>query len=815
MDSRQPKGMWRNYVLFLMISFAILVANMYFNPPRPPKNQPAAGKPAEQQQADGKEAAPKEVAEKEEPGKKETAEAAKNEPEAKAEEPAKVETAKEEPVIAAAPEPAEQWLTIGSAEENSPYRMLATFTNRGAALARVELSSQRYRDLEFRGGYMGHLLMDPKQRGEGALVQVVGPGTPAAKADIKAGDLIKKINGFTVTGYESFNEAMRQTSPGQSVNVELVRDGKSMSVSVALTRRPMEVIRPENAATVPTPMKTLYSKQASPLSFLMTLKQVDKEKLPDFTEAGQPEEDKGDWPRPKLSEELKGVHLRDGTWEVVSHTESEVIFQRVVPRWGLEVRKIFRLVEVPKAKIEDPDYKAYHLVVNVEIRNRGKQAHKVAYQLDGPNGLPVEGYWYASKIGRSWGAVGLRDMVVSLNRGTPALIGAPAIAEGNVKPPYQGDPVTFIGVDAQYFSAVMIPQKKQPEEILFAESEPLRVGPVNADWLTLTNTTFRVTSETHELKPEESVDQGFLVFAGPKRPPLLAQYGLGDVVVYGWFWWVAEPMLTVLHTFYAVFRNYGIAIILLTVLVRGCMFPLSIKQAAGAVKMQQIQPELKKLQEKYKGDLEGRNRAQRELFRKHNYNPASGCLVMFLQLPIFIGLYRSLMVDVELRQAPLFSEAIRWCSNLAAPDMFLNWQSFMPAFITSGHGMFGLGPYLNLLPILTIVLFIGQQKMLMPPPADDQAAMQQRIMKYMMVFMGILFFKVASGLCLYFIASSLWSLAERQFLPKATPVVPDADKPAAEGAVARGKTLASKLLPGGSNGDTPAERRKKRPRPKR
>jgi len=82
-------------------------------------------------------------------------------------------------------------------------------------------------------------------------------------------------------------------------------------------------------------------------------------------------------------------------------------------------------------------------------------------------------------------------------------------------------------------------------------------------------------------------------------------------------------------------------------------------------------------------------------------------------------------------------------------------------------GIFSLGPYFNLLPILTVILMTLQQKMFMPPPADEQAAMQQKIMQYMMIFMGVMFYKVGSGLCIYFIASSLWGLVERRFLPKA------------------------------------------------
>ena len=195
--------------------------------------------------------------------------------------------------------------------------------------------------------------------------------------------------------------------------------------------------------------------------------------------------------------------------------------------------------------------------------------------------------------------------------------------------------------------------------------------------------------------------------------------------------------------------------------------------------MQELQPEIKKIQEKYKKDMEGRTKAQQELFRKHNYNPLSGCLVAFVQLPIFLGLYRSLMVDVELRDAPLISEAVRWCSNLAAPDMLYNWSSFMPTMVNSGIGMFGLGPYFNLLPIITIGLFIVQQKMFMPPATDEQSAMQQKVMQYMMIFMGILFYKVASGLCIYFVASSLWGLAERQLLPKTSAAKDDdAENPA-------------------------------------
>jgi YidC/Oxa1 family membrane protein insertase len=294
----------------------------------------------------------------------------------------------------------------------------------------------------------------------------------------------------------------------------------------------------------------------------------------------------------------------------------------------------------------------------------------------------------------------------------------------------------------------------------------------------LANVTFRLTSEAKSLEPGQSLTHSYRFYVGPKRPVMLAQYyaandpaySLNDFVYYGWFGGVAQAMVGMLHIFYGWVGNYGIAIIMLTVLVRGCMFPISRGQAKSMARMQELKPEMERIKERFKGDQQKQAKAMQDLYRKHNVNPLAGCLPMLIQLPVFIGLYRGLAVDVELRQAPLFGQAIRWCSNLAAPDMFLNWTSIMPSFVTDGIGMFVLGPYLNVLPLITIGLFLLQQKMFMPPATDDQGAMQQKIMKYMMVFMGFMFYKVPSGLCLYFIASSLWGIAERKLVPPAKPV---------------------------------------------
>ncbi len=655
-----------------------------------------------------------------------------------------------------------QYVSLGSVDSAGPYRMLVTLTTKGAAVVRTELSNPKYPDIEKRSGYLGHVLVDSDPEATECVVQVVGAGTPAAAAGMKPGDVIMSVGGEPVKDHRSLELALVATRPDQIVSVEVKRGEESVTLQVQLGRYPVSVIRPEGD---------------DPLSFLVTLHQLGEAKLPDLSEDKYKElrKDRTEEiiPRdPLVNAELDGVSLRKADWELVSSTESEVVFRR--RNSGLEWTKTYRLAEASPEGAGDPDYPAYHLVLEISVRNVGEEARKLAYQLDGPTGLPTEGDWYAIKVGPGWSAYGLRDVLLSLNGNTPSVLRCSDIGVdnlGTLKLPEEAH-LTYMGVDAQYFSSVLIPQRGDDAAPWFSRAHPIRVGAHNKKLPKVTDTSCRLVSVLTKLEPgAEPLTHTFHVFTGPKRPPLLQEYGLRDSVYYGWFWYVAIPMQHVLHFFesYLVF-NYGLAIILLTVLVRSCMFPLSRKQALGAQKMQELQPELKAISEKYKKDPEALRHAQQELFRKHNYNPLSGCLPVFIQLPIFIGLYRALTVDVELRGASLLGAGVRWCSNLAAPDMLFYWGSFWDSIgwgaFNTGNGMFYLGPYFNALPLVTIALFIIQQKMFMPPAMDEQAKMQQKVMTFMMVFMGFMFFKVASGLCLYFIASSIWGVAEKKLLPK-------------------------------------------------
>src|SRR5205814_1068432 len=160
-----------------------------------------------------------------------------------------------------------------------------------------------------------------------------------------------------------------------------------------------------------------------------------------------------------------------------------------------------------------------------------------------------------------------------------------------------------------------------------------------------------------------------------------------------------------------------------------------------------------------------------------------------------MGLYYCLQESVHFRLAGFL-----WMENLAAPDMLKSWSENIPLISRpEDYGsLIYLGPYLNILPIVAVTLMLYQQKALMPPPTDEQQVMQQKIMKYMMIFFGLMFYKVAAGLCVYFIASSLWGFAERKLLPK--------KKPTTDGETA--DSLFQKM-----RGDVPADKSREEPRP--
>ena len=635
--------------------------------------------------------------------------------------------------------------SLGSIDPRGSAGILFTLTSRGGAVERIELAGEQYHDQDDRRGWMGHLA--PEAVAGGCRLGVVGAGTPAEVAGLRAGDVVESIAGAAVTDAQAFDKALDGTRPGGTVAVEYRRDGANARAEVRLDRRPLEVVRPEYHAE---PVEQPDAALADPLSFRLSIESLDGRA------------------RREPLDELPGLGLWERDWRAEPIAGGEgVRFSTTLPG-GLRVAKEYRLV---------PGAEGSTATVDLVVEFAADRAATVAYALDGPTGLPTEGWWYTSRVARDWSTLAVRDVAMRFAGERSALVSGMKIADKKLDHPAtavrDGKPLSFAGVDALYFASALIPATTDEVPDL-AEVRPIAVGdptppgaPSAAARKKLVDVTARLVSRSVALEPGRVVRHRYSVFAGPKKPDLLARHGaagaaMDDLVYYGWFGWVARPMIAILHALHAVIGNYGIAILLLTVMVRGAMYPVSRKQALASQKMQVLQPEMKAIAEKYKDDPAKRTQATQELWKKHDYNPAGGCGLVFLQIPVFMGLYRSLATDVELRQAPLFSSAIRWCSNLAAPDMLWDWSNALPAFLTAPEGY--LGPFLNLFPLVTIGLFLWQQHLFMPPAVDEQAKIQQQVMNYMMFFMALMFFKVPCGLCLYFIASSLWGIAERLLL---------------------------------------------------
>ncbi|MGC8768276.1 membrane protein insertase YidC [Calditerrivibrio sp.] len=238
------------------------------------------------------------------------------------------------------------------------------------------------------------------------------------------------------------------------------------------------------------------------------------------------------------------------------------------------------------------------------------------------------------------------------------------------------------------------------------------------------------------LNPKSTSDTKFNIYVGPKEYDLLKSFNLGleNSIDFGWFKFLAVPMLKFMLFIYSFTKNYGVAIIILTIIVKLLTYPLTIKSMTSMKKMQQIQPKLMEIKEKFKNDPQKMNTAMMELYRKHGVNPMGGCLPMIIQIPIFFALYKALLVSVELKGSPF----IFWITDLSDKD---------PYYIT---------------PIIMGITMFIQQKM--TPSTMDP--MQQKIFLMMPVIFTFLFLNFPSGLVIYWLTNNILSIIQQYYINK-------------------------------------------------
>lgn len=300
-------------------------------------------------------------------------------------------------------------------------------------------------------------------------------------------------------------------------------------------------------------------------------------------------------------------------------------------------------------------------------------------------------------------------------------------------------PVDWIGYQNNYFLQALIPATDERYQIISRIVDD-KDSVVQLVYL----------SEPFNLKPKEEKVWKFKFYAGPKEMSELKKSGhkLVASIDYGWVGFIAKPLLYLLKWLYSFTHNYGVAIIILTIIVKIICWPLTNKSYQSMKKMKQIQPLINQIREKYKDDREKLNQELMNLYRTYKVNPMGGCLPILLQIPIFFALYRMLYSAVELRHQPF----CLWITDLTAPDR-----------LNIGFSI----PYLGGLPVLTLLMgatmFI-QQKMT-PSPGDPR---QEKIMLLMPVVFTVLFINFPSGLVLYWFVNNILSIAQQYWIERSS-----------------------------------------------
>jgi len=292
------------------------------------------------------------------------------------------------------------------------------------------------------------------------------------------------------------------------------------------------------------------------------------------------------------------------------------------------------------------------------------------------------------------------------------------------------DPITLEGdilwtsIEEKYFTSAIIPKNQKPAQVrIFKVSENV--------------VAYQLIYPLISLKSGQEKTYTCSLYLGPKEIDILKSQGCGleKTIDFGWFDIISKPLLLIIKFFYKYLGNYGLSIILLTIIIKIIFWPLTHKSFKSMKGMQAIQPEITKLKEKYKDNKEEFAKQQMGLYKKYKVNPLGGCLPMLLQIPVFIALYRALMDSIELRHANFISF---WINDLSAKD---------PTYIA---------------PIVMGASMFLQQKMT-PTSADPT---QAKMMMFMPIIFTVMFLSFPSGLVIYWLVNNVLSIAQQLYINK-------------------------------------------------
>ncbi len=379
----------------------------------------------------------------------------------------------------------------------------------------------------------------------------------------------------------------------------------------------------------------------------------------------------------------------------------------------------------------------YMFTITQEVENKsGKQVTLYPYSLISRHGQPQTANFYI------------------LHEGLIGFLGDEGLKEIKYKQAIEDGTKTFkgmsgwVGITDKYWATAVIPDQKAAYDAHFKSwnanerqdfQSDFLLGPVKVDAGAKQSVTSRL-------------------FAGAKQTHLLDNYEeklginrLELLIDWGWFHFITKPLFFALDFFYRQIGNFGIAILIVTVLVKLAFFPLANKSYESMSKMKKLQPEMVRIRERYADDRVKQQQAMMELYKKEKVNPMSGCLPIVIQIPVFFALYKSLYITIEARQAPFFG----WIHDLSVPDP------------TTVFNLFGLLPWtpphflmLGVWPIIMGISMFVQMK-LNPAPADP---VQQKIFTYMPILFTFLLASFPAGLVIYWTWNNTLSIIQQSVI---------------------------------------------------
>jgi YidC/Oxa1 family membrane protein insertase len=303
----------------------------------------------------------------------------------------------------------------------------------------------------------------------------------------------------------------------------------------------------------------------------------------------------------------------------------------------------------------------------------------------------------------------------------------------------------WIGITDKYWLVALVPDQETMVKSRFLHHAQGGTDKYQVDYL----------GPGSALAPGTAIEARNRLFAGAKEVKLLDRYvdsydvPLFDRAVdWGWFYWITRPIFFMLDYFHGILGNFGLAILLLTVLIKLAFFPLANKSYRAMSAMKLLQPKMIELRERYGDDKQRLNQEMMALYKREKVNPVSGCLPMVIQIPVFFALYKVLFITIEMRHAPFYG----WIQDLSAPDP------------TSMFDLFGMAPWdapaflrIGLWPLLMGLTMFLQQK-LNPQPADP---MQAKVFMLLPIFFTFLLAQFPAGLVIYWAWNNILSIAQQ------------------------------------------------------